>query len=808
METLLQDVKYAVRTLRKSPAFTAIAVLCLALGIATNTTLFSCFNAIVLRPLPFADPDHLVAVWDQNPKNSNERATISYLNYVDWRDQTTSFSDLAGYEQRSFAITEGDEPVRLNGQLITANLFPMLGVQPQIGRLFRADEDKAGAAGVAILSDAVWRRQYNADPKVLNRVISINSLPYTVVGVMQPLFKFPQNSEVWVPMAPLTATSLRTQREVIMLGRLKNNVTAEQANRDLANVSLHLNQQYGVTKTEFIGKTRSIKDEFAENDVTLITSTMMGAVTFVLLIACANVANLMLARAAGRQREIAVRTAIGASRMRIVRQMLTESIILAGIAGALAIPLSWEGIRLIQMAIPAENPMPYYMEFSIDKVTLIYTIAVSLLAGIAFGLAPALQSSTGRLHETLKDGARGAGGSARHNRVRSALVIAEIALSLVLLVGASLFMRSFASLQGTGVGFDTNKIMAMRFYLPGTRYDAASAKRAAVEDLIRRVEAIPNVESATISNLIPMEDGGAGSGVIIDGSPVEEGKEPFARWTGVAGHWTETFGLKIKSGRTFTETEARDSSRVAVIDEIMANRFWKKGNALGQRFRLTNDTTRAWFTVIGIAPTMQIDQLGGTGAVAPNIFLPYPFLLARNHGLMVRVRSGAATGVTSSVRAAIRASDAAIPVFSVASMEKVRELSYWQYKLFGAMFGTFGAIALFLAAIGVYGVISYGVSQRTREIGVRVALGAQRTDVMRLVVQQGMVLAGMGIGLGLIGAFGVTRVVSSLLIGVSPQDPLSFLAVSGFLAGVALIASAVPARRATNVDPIISLRAD
>jgi len=391
--------------------------------------------------------------------------------------------------------------------------------------------------------------------------------------------------------------------------------------------------------------------------------------------------------------------------------------------------------------------------------------------------------------------------------MRSAFVIVEIALSLVLLVGASLFARSFFAMQGSEVGFATQPIMTMRFFLPGSRYDSTVARAPRVRDVVQRVEALPGVEAATISNLIPLGDGGSGSAIEIEGKAVEKGKEPDIFWTGVEGHWFETLGVKIAEGRTFTDTELRDSVPVAVVNKAMAAKFWPGTDAVGHRFRLMGDSSNTWFAVIGTVADFRTDGLDNNGPIGPSAFMPYRFLPVRNHGLMVRVRGGGdPVAITSSVRGAIRASDPAIPVFSVASMENVRKLSFWQYGLFGAMFGAFGAIALFLAAIGVYGVISYGVQQRTREIGVRVALGAQRSDVISLVVKQGMLLAGIGIGVGLIAAFGVTRVVSSLLIGVSPTDLPSFVGVSVFLALVAFLASFIPARRASGVDPIEALR--
>ena len=808
MSGFVQDLRYAFRTLGKSPVFTSVAVLCLGLGIATNTTIFSCFKAVLLNPFPFESPERLVVLWDRDPRNGTRSAnsSISYLNYLDWQAQARRLADVGAYSGRSVAITEGDEPERLSGQAISHNLFPLLGVRPQLGRLFREDEDRPGAAGVVLLSDAVWHRRYHADSSVVGRVISIDNLPYTVTGVMPDRFKFPEASEIWMPIAPLLGKTPRTARAVRMIARLKPGTTVAQLDGEVAAISRRVNVQYGLPTESFVGAAADLRKDFIPDDVSLVTATMMGAVTFVLLIACANVANLMLTRAAGRSREIAIRTAIGAGRGRIVRQLMTEAVLLALMGGLVAVPLTWWGLHLIDLAIPAENPLPYYIRWSLDVPTLAYTAGVSVLTGLLFGLAPALQASRGSLHDALKDGARGVGGSAGKSRVRNALVVAEVALSLVLLVGASLFVRSFMALQHAQIGYDTTPILTMRLYLPGPRYDSTLAKAQGVNEILARVAALPGVEAATISNLLPFDGGGAADGVVIEGTAVDPGKEPALRWTGVGGEWFRTVGVALVTGRDFTTAEVRDSAAVAVINQPMATKFWPAGDPIGRRFRLASDRGHTWIQVIGVSPDIRTAQ-GGREAPDPWAYLPYRFLPVRNHALMVRVK-GPPSALTAGVRGAIRAVDPAIPVFKVNTLERVRQLNFWQFGLFGMMFGVFGAIALFLAAIGVYGVISYGVSQRTRELGVRVALGAQQGDVIGLVVKQGMALAGIGIGVGLLGAFGVTRVVSSLLNGVSPTDPVSFGGVTLFLAAVALVASVIPARRASGVDPIVALRAE
>jgi putative ABC transport system permease protein len=805
METLLQDVRFAVRTLRKSPGFTFLAVLCLALGIGVNTTIFSVVNAMLLRPFPFAEPERLVALQDTQLRNGIDDASLSYKNFVDWREQNTVFAQVAGYDWRSLTLSDGDQPERLEGSAITWDLFPMLGVRPALGRGFREEEDRPGAEGVVLLSDEVWRRRFNSDPSVVGRTIRVNDAPRTVVGVMPPRFKFPVDQQLWVPMAPLEHETGRGVRSVRVMARLKPGVTEEQARTEAVAFAKRLESQYPVENGAWSSTVKPLRDELIPRDVTLVVLTMMGAVSFVLLIACANVANLMLARATSRHREIAVRAAIGAGRGRIVRQLLTESVIIAMLAGAVGIPLAYAGLELLDLSIPPSDAVPYYLDWSVDVPTLLYTVGVSLLTGVVFGLAPALQASKSDLLEALKEGGRGGGSGARRSRLRSALVVGEVALSLVLLVGAALFVRSFMAFQHTTVGFDTAGLMTLRLYLPGDRYDSTAAKTQRLDELVRRAEAIPGVRAAAASNTIVLGAGGGSDGIVVEGKAVTRGEEPRIFWTGVTQHWFRTLEVPIVSGRDFTESEGVDSSGVAVISQAMAKKLWPAGDALGRRFHFADDTAAHWITVIGIARDFHYDDLD-TKELLPAAYLPYPYLPARNNGLTVRVTGGDPAAITSALRREIRASDAAIPLFEVQTMEQVRAMGYWQYGLFSGMFSVFGAIALFLAAVGVYGVISFGVSQRTHEIGVRVALGARRGDVLRLVVGQGAGLTLAGVAIGLVGAFGVTRVIASVVYNVSPTDPLSFAGVALFLMGVAVVASYLPARRAMGVDPVVALR--
>lgn len=801
---MLQDLKYAVRSLVFDRGITAIVVLCLALGIGINATLFSVVDGVLIQSLPYADADRLLILNETFERGGIREAGVSYQSLQDWKRQTSALSAIMAVSGRTITLADGSEAERFEGAAITWDLFPTLGTPPALGRQFTPQDDRAGAEPVVMISDDVWRRRYNGDPAIIGRPVSVNGRPHTIVGVMPPGFRFPENMRVWIPLAPVAEQEPRSNRSLFAFARMKPGVDLARARADVAAMAATTAAQFPATNDGWSAMARPIADEFIPDDVRLVLLTMMGAVTLVLLIACANVANLMLARASGKQREFSVRAAIGAGRGRLVRQLLTECILLGLASAPIGLAIAYFGIWLLDGAVSPDN-IPYYIHWEISPRVIAYTVLVSALTGLVFGLAPALQAGRLNLTEALRDGARGSGQSGRRARVRNGLVVAEVALALVLLVGASLFVRSFVNLQGASAGFDANPLLTLRFFMTTEAYPRPEQRQQRVEDVVRRIEALPGVESAYASNFIPLGGGGGGErAAIVDGRAAARGEEPSILFIGVTPRFQKTMGLSLIKGRDFTEAEGAGRTPVAVINDTMAKKLWPGADAVGGRFRLADAESVEWFTVIGVAPDIrQYDMTDD--APMPAAFVPFAYGTFQNIGVVMRATANPA-GLAAAARGAIREADSGLAVFEVRTMEDLRQSSFWQFRLFGFMFGIFGAAALFLAGIGVYGVLSFSVSQRTQEMGVRVALGAQRSDVLRLIVRQGVTLALVGVVAGVIGAFGVTRVIASLLYDVTPGDPLSFIGVALFLTAIAFVASYLPARRATNVDPIVALR--
>ena len=798
---LLQDIRYAVRGLWQARGFATVAILCLSLGIGLNTAIFSIVDGIILKPFPFEDPERIVVLGTERP---DDAGGVSRLDMHDWKAASTkSFAAIAGINTRSITLSDGaGEPERHPGARMSWDLFRLLGVRPVLGRDFLETDDRPGAPGVAIIGHAVWANRYQSDPSVIGRAVTIDARPFTIIGVMPQGFEFPEVQRVWIPLELDAQADPRDARYLFTFGRLRPGVSREQGLADLKGIAGQLAREFPETNEGWTATLQPLRDAFLPDDVVLILGLMMAGVTLVLFIACSNVANLLLARAARRRRELAVRVAVGAGRVRIVRQLLTESVVLALASVPLGILIAVVGSRLIYAQIPPDD-VPFYITWSVDARSLAYAIVVSTATALLFGLAPAIQTTKRELNDGLREGARGnTGGRAL---LRNGLVVAQVSLALVALVGALLFVRSFRNMDGLDLGYDTRSVLTLRFYMTGDRYLPNGEKSRRVEDIITRIEALPGVESAFASNWIPIGGGGGGGPIEIEGRSLDARNRPGISQIGATTGVLETLGLPIRRGRGFTSADFyRD---VAVVNETMARRVWPDQDPIGQRYRVwTRDNSRNWLTVIGVTADAQLFGVDPGDQEAPAAaFAPYPQGEAFSTGLSIRT-TGDPAALTAAVRAAIRASDPNLPISFVRTLEDVQALAYWQFGLFGWIFGVIGGIGLLLASVGVYGMLGYAVSQRTQEIGVRMTLGADRTHVLKLVLGQGLRLAGLGVAIGLgLAALG-TPVARSLLYDVSPFDPFSFAATSTFLLVIALVASYVPARRAMQVDPLVALR--
>jgi putative ABC transport system permease protein len=801
-----QDVRYGLRVLLKNPGFTAVAVIALAIGIGANSAIFSVVNTVLLRPLPYKDSERLVMVWEDDTKHGYPRDTPAAANYVDWRDQNKVFEGMAAIAEQSFNLTGVGEPERIVGRRVSANLFSLLGVAPQLGRAFLPEEDAPGAGRVVMLSYGLWQRRFGSDPALVGKPLTLNGEPHTVVGVMPKGFEFPtREDELWVPIAfTQQQAASRGNHYLEVIARLKPGVELEQAQAEMSTIASRLSQQYPEQNTE-LGAVVVPLHEQVVGDIKPALLVLLGAVGFVLLVACANVANLLLARAAVRQKEIALRVALGASRLRLIRQFLTESVLLAALGGVAGLLLALWGVNLLKAFIP-EN-ISQLKAISVDAKVLGFTLLVSMLTGFIFGLAPATQASSFNLNETLKEGGRDAASGARGKRIRSLLVVAEVAVSLVLLIGAGLLINSFMRLRSVDPGFRADNLLTMNVLLPQQKYPEQARRTAFYDDLIRRVEALPGVRSASVTNWIPLVSQGDSVGVTVEGQPDPgPGKTPIVVTRVVGPHYFKTMGVQLVRGRDFDERQDRlDAPAVVVISEATARRFWPDEDPVGKRLAPGRVTSpEDWCQVVGVVK--DVHQFDLAAEPRPQMYFTYAqaeFFAPRHLVVSTDVDPLSLAGT---VRKTVWEIDRDQPVSNVSTMEDVLSDSLARQRFSMLLLGIFAGVALVLAAVGLYGVMSYTVAQRTREIGLRMALGAQQRDVLRLVVWQVLKLVLVGVAVGLVAAFALTRVMTSLLFGVSATDPATLATISAVLIAVALVASYVPARRATKVDPLIALR--
>jgi putative ABC transport system permease protein len=803
IESLWQDLRYGVRMLRKNPGFSAVAVLTLALGIGANTAIFTVVNAVLLQPLPFHEPERLVRVWRSSAEE--DRTALSFPDFADIRAQQTVFERMAAWRSSDYTLTGQGDPVNLSGLVVTAELFPMLGAAPQFGRGFTPEEDRAGNRAV-ILGHSLWQNRFNSDPKVAGKTVTINSLSYNVAGVMPAEFKFPiqyDPVDLWVSLGADPLVTARGRLNYSVIGRLKPNVTAPQAEAALRVIVDTLARQY-TESSDFVSARVLPFHQEVVRDVRLGLLLMFGVVGCVLLIACANVANLLLQRATMRRKEIAIRAALGAGRWRILRQLLTESLLLAlggGVIGWLM--AMWLTKLLISLA---PKGLPRAPESGLDARVLGFAVLASLATGVIFGLAPALQAAKMDLNEALKDGAKG--GGARSNRFRNALIVIEVALALMLLVCSGLLLNSFLRLQRVDPGFDSHNVLTFRIGLPANGYSQQTQVASFYQELISRLEAAPGVKSVSAISHLPLGSRRGRTGFAIEGIATRPDNEvPYSTdFRAVTPGYFKTMGMHLIKGRDFNPRDELRSTQVAIINESLARRYFPNQDPLGKRVMPgIQIDERPWMMREIVGVVRDAKHVSLREEPPPYIYLPHRQFPRPGMTLVVRA-SNDPKGLIGVVQKETHALDSELPVFEIRTLDQYLASSVAEPKFSAMLIGLFAGLALILSCIGLYGVMSYAVAQRTRELGIRMALGAQRRDVLRLVIRQGIGLTLLGAAIGVAIAVALTRMMKSWLFGVSPTDPLTFAVAALLLTIVALLSCWVPARRAAKVDPITALR--